>query len=59
LIGSIKVFEGLIFGSGRITEMFEFVKIFSLLVNKLNVNKIISTQQQKKLYFVLGNESAG
>ncbi|CAB4494319.1 DHH phosphoesterase [Rhizophagus irregularis] len=37
--------------------MFEFVKKFSLLINKLN-NEVIVTQQRKKLYFVLGNESA-
>ncbi|RIA97915.1 hypothetical protein C1645_813448 [Glomus cerebriforme] len=36
--------------------MFEFVKIFSSLINELNVNEVV--QQQKKLYFVLGNESA-
>ncbi|GES96997.1 DHH family phosphoesterase [Rhizophagus clarus] len=37
--------------------MIEFVKIFSLLINE-NVNEAIATQQQKKIYFVLGNESA-
>lgn len=37
--------------------MFEFIKTFSLLISELNDNN--ATQQQKKLYFVLGNESAG
>ena len=37
--------------------MFEFVKTFSSLISDLDDNDAI--QQQKKLYFVLGNESAG
>jgi len=37
--------------------MFEFAKTFSSLISELNVND--TTQQQKKLYFVCGNESAG
>jgi hypothetical protein len=39
--------------------MFEFAKNFFLLTDKLSDNEAVATQQQKKLYFVLGNESAG